>query len=184
MHQPPTRYFIVPGLGNSGPTHWQTYFERSSPAFTRIEQQEWDAPRCDDWVAAIEAALAGEALEQVVLVGHSLGCVTIAHWAARQARSIKGAFLVAPSDVDTAHFAAFPTTGFAPMPLQQLPFPSSVVASTNDEWMTSARARQFARAWGSELVDIGPAGHINAAGGYGDWPAGLALLHEWATTLP
>jgi len=24
-----TNYFIVPGLGNSGPEHWQTYFEKS-----------------------------------------------------------------------------------------------------------------------------------------------------------
>lgn len=186
MQQSSPRYFIVPGLGNSGPAHWQTYFECSSPDFTRIEQQEWDAPHCPDWVAAIDAALADEALEQVVLIGHSLGCATIAHWATGQGRrvSIKGAFLVAPSDVETAHYAVLPTTGFAPMPAQPLPFPSLVVASTNDEWATLARARQFAQAWGSELVDIGPAGHINAASGFGDWPAGLAMLHEWANALP
>ena len=66
------------------------------------------------------------------------------------------------------------------MPLARLPFPSKVVFSQNDEWVTPVRARQFAEAWGSELVDIGAAGHINAASGYGAWPAGLALLESLA----
>ncbi len=171
-----TRVFIVPGLGSSGPHHWQTYFERTRPDFTRIEQREWDVPDRAEWVERLEDALDGEDLSQVVLVAHSLGCATIAHWAGRYGHRIKAALLVAPSDVETAHYAALPTTGFAPMPLARLPFPSKVVFSQNDEWATPARARQFAEAWGSELVDIGAAGHVNTASGYGDWPAGLALL--------
>lgn len=174
-----TRFFIVPGLGNSGPGHWQTYFERQNPAFTRIEQREWNAPTRAEWVETIEQALAGEDLSQVVLIGHSLGCVTIAHWANAYGHRIKGALLVAPSDVETPQYATFPTTGFGPMPLHRLPFPSKVVASTNDPWVSLDRARQFAEAWGSELVVLGEAGHINAASGHGDWPAGIALLQEW-----
>jgi predicted alpha/beta hydrolase family esterase len=175
-----TRFFIVPGLGSSGPAHWQTYFERENPAFTRIQQREWDAPDRAEWVDTLEQALAGEDLANVVLVAHSLGCATVAHWAVAHGHRIKGALLVAPSDVDTARFATFPTTGFGPMPLQRLPFPSTVVTSTTDDWVSAARARQFAEAWGSELVNIGPAGHINAASGFGDWPAGLALAEKWA----
>ena len=176
--QETTRVFIVPGLGSSGPDHWQTYFERTQPEFTRIEQREWDVPDRAEWVATLEQALDGEDLSQVVLVAHSLGCVTVAHWAGQYGHRIKGALLVAPSDVETAHYAALPTTGFGPMPLARLPFPSKVVTSQNDEWVTLARARQFAGAWGSELVDIGRAGHINAASGHGEWPVGLALLRE------
>ncbi|WP_210518204.1 RBBP9/YdeN family alpha/beta hydrolase [Hymenobacter terricola] len=190
--QETARVFIVPGLGNSGPDHWQTYFERMQPGFTRIEQRSWDSPDRAEWVETLAQALAGEDLSRVVLVAHSLGCATVAHWAAAYGHRIKGALLVAPSDVETAHYAAFPTTGFAPMPLARLPFPSTVVLSRNDEWVTPARAHQFAEAWGSELVDIGNAGHINTASGYGDWPAGLALLDEcqppeplpWAVANP
>ena len=178
MPETTTRLFIVPGLGSSGPDHWQTYFERELPDCTRIEQREWDVPDRAEWVARLEAALDGEDLSQVVLVAHSLGCVTVAHWASQYGHRIKGALLVAPSDVETAHYAAFPTTGFGPMPLARLPFPSKVVFSQNDDWVTPARARQFAEAWGSELVDIGLAGHINAASGYGPWPAGLELLES------
>ena len=173
------RVFIVPGLGSSGPDHWQTYFERTHPEFVRIEQRDWDTPDRHDWVATLGQALAGEDFSRVVLVAHSLGCATVAHWAAQAGRAIRGALLVAPSDVETAHYAAFPTTGFAPMPLQRLPFPSKVVASSNDEWVSPARAGAFAAAWGSEFVDIGLAGHINTASGFGPWPAGLALLRDW-----
>lgn len=175
-----TRFFVVPGLGSSGPDHWQTYFERQNPDFTRIQQREWDAPDRAEWVETLEQALAGEDLGQVVLIAHSLGCVTVAHWAAAYGHRIKGALLVAPSDVETPQYATFPTTGFGPMPLLRLPFPSKVVTSTTDHWVTEACARQFAEAWGSELVVIGDAGHINAASGHGDWPEGLALLRDWA----
>jgi uncharacterized protein len=53
-----TNYFIIPGLGNSGPEHWQTYFETKGDNFSRIDQQEWDAPNCEDWIAKIDDALA------------------------------------------------------------------------------------------------------------------------------
>ena len=178
MHKT-TRFFIVPGLGSSGPDHWQTYFERTQPDFTRIEQRDWDTPDRQEWVDTLERTLVGEDLSRVVLVAHSLGCVTVAHWAGQFGHRIKGALLVSPSDVETAHYAAFSTTGFGPMPLAQLPFSSKVVASANDEWVSAARARQFAEAWGSELLEIGEAGHINAASGYGAWPAGLELLRDW-----
>ncbi|MBS1793451.1 MAG: alpha/beta hydrolase [Acidobacteria bacterium] len=33
-----TNYLIVPGLGNSGTEHWQTFFEKSGGNFQRINQ--------------------------------------------------------------------------------------------------------------------------------------------------
>ena len=178
-----THFFIVPGLGSSGPDHWQTHFERQNQGVTQIEQRDWEAPNRVEWVATIERALAGEDLANVVLIAHSLGCITVAHWAATYGHRLKGAWLVAPCDVETPLFANFPTTAFEPMPLQRLPFPSQVVASTTDEWVSPARARQFAEAWGSELVVVGAAGHLNTASGHGDWPAGFGLLREWVNQL-
>jgi uncharacterized protein len=45
-----TNYLLVPGLGNSGPEHWQTYFENSGDNFYRIEQHEWEEPTCEEWI--------------------------------------------------------------------------------------------------------------------------------------
>jgi predicted alpha/beta hydrolase family esterase len=170
-----TNYFILPGLGNSGPQHWQTHFEHSGANFHRINQQEWDAPVCDDWINTIDATLSNYDLSTIVLIGHSLGCVTIAHWAARFNKIIKGAMLVAPSDIENPVYT-FPAVGFAPIPQQKIHFKTIVVASTDDPWVSIERANFFADNWGSQLINIGNAGHINADAGFGKWDEGLEIL--------
>jgi predicted alpha/beta hydrolase family esterase len=52
------------------------------------------------------------------------------------------------------------------------------VASSNDYYVTTERARLFADSWGSELINIGDAGHINVASGFGEWKQGLELLKQ------
>lgn len=176
-HEPTTmtNYFIVPGLGNSGPSHWQTYFEQSGSQFRRIHQQEWDAPECENWIATIDQAIAEYDPETVVLIGHSLGCMAIVQWAVRYGKRIKGALLVAPSDPEADQYT-FPAKGFAPVPLEKIPFKTMVVASTNDPWVSFERAAFFAECWGSALVNLGEAGHVNVASGFGEWEEGLKLL--------
>jgi predicted alpha/beta hydrolase family esterase len=114
-------------------------------------------------------------LSSVVLIGHSLGCATIAHWAAKYKRNIKGAMLVAPSDLEAPNYT-FPTKGFAPIPLDQMNFKSIVVASSNDIWVSLDRARFFAEKWGSDFINIGDAGHINVSSGHTNWEVGLTIL--------
>lgn len=173
-----TNYFIVPGLGNSGPEHWQTYFENSGPNFKRIQQKEWDAPNCKDWINTINEAIASVDPLSVVLIGHSLGCATIAHWAKEFGITIKGALLVAPSDLEAPRYN-FPATGFNPIPLEPIPFKTIVVASSNDEWVSLERAAYFAHCWGSEFINIGEAGHINAVSGYFRWEEGRQFLDQF-----
>jgi len=170
-----THYFIVPGLGNSGSEHWQTFFEKSGDNFQRINQLEWDAPICSDWVAKIDKAISGYNPKEVILIGHSLGCITIAHWANQTKMQIKGALLVAPSDIENPVYT-FPAKGFDPISKDRLPFKTIVVASENDPWVSIERAKYFASNWGSEFISIGDAGHINALSGYGEWDRGLEIL--------
>ena len=167
---------FLPGLYNSGPDHWQTRWESAHPEFRRVMQDDWERPRCADWVARLGAAILDT--PDAVLVAHSSSCALVAHWVAGGGSGrVRGALLVAPSDPEAASYPAGPT-GFAPMPLRRLPFPSIVVASTNDPYVTVERARTFAEAWGSRLVTVGEAGHINSQSGLADWPAGFALLQE------
>lgn len=170
-----TNYLIVPGLGNSGPEHWQTYFENSAPNFTRIQQSDWDTPACEDWIKNIDDMVTSFEPSSIVLIGHSLGCSAIAHWAVKYKREIKGAMLVAPSDLEAANYT-FPTKGFSPIPLEKLGFNSIVVASSNDIWVSLDRAKYFASSWGSEFINIGEAGHINVASGHTNWEVGLMIL--------
>lgn len=98
---------------------------------------------------------------------------------ARTAVTIAGALLVAVPDPEGA---SFPTqaVGFKPLPLRRLPCASIVVCSSDDPYGTVDFARQCAAAWGSRLVSIGRAGHINADSGLGDWSEGQRLLHSLA----
>jgi predicted alpha/beta hydrolase family esterase len=168
--------FILPGLGNSEETHWQSLWEKEHQ-FTRILQTDWNTPVCDDWLSTINEVLtvSAEDLSEVILVAHSLACTTIAAWARRYHHIIKAALLVAPSDTESPAYPSG-TTGFIPMTLYPLPFRSIVVASSNDPFVSLERAQHFARCWESEWVNIGQAGHINVASGFGPWPFGLQLL--------
>jgi predicted alpha/beta hydrolase family esterase len=170
---------IVPGLGGSGPAHWQTLWESLLPTSTRIEMADWEDPDPATWVAALDAAV-GRCAAPPILVAHSLGCAVVARWAQSHARQIERALLVSPSDVDSPAHTPDVVRAFAPMPLARLPFRSTVVASTDDPYVAIERARHFAAAWGGELVTLERAGHINADSGLGSWPAGLALIEDAA----
>ncbi len=168
---------IIPGLDNSGPDHWQTHWERILPTAERVEQIDWALPTLGDWVAALVEAVRRR--PGAVLVGHSLGCALIAHLAQlRGARGIAGALLVAPANVNREGPAGRLLSGFSPMPIETLPFPSLVVASRNDPYVEFDEAERFADGWGARLADVGYSGHINVASGHGPWPQGEHLLDE------
>ncbi|SDG12833.1 RBBP9/YdeN family alpha/beta hydrolase [Epilithonimonas hungarica] len=172
------QYFIIPGLGNSGPKHWQSYFETFGENFHRINQKEWDAPDCTDWIDNIEETISRFETSNVVLIGHSLGCTTIVKWFEKYKKQIKGALMVAPSDIESPIYT-FPATGFSPIPLEKLPFTSIVVASSDDIWVSLEKAKFLAENWGSEFINIGNAGHINADSGFGEWKEGLEMLKKF-----
>ena len=173
-----TPILIVPGLGGSGPEHWQSHWERSYPQAQRVEQADWNRPVRADWLSRLTQALRDA--PGAILVGHSLGCALIAHLAWRRPDlAIGGALLVAPADVDDDDRVPRDVRDFAPMPLARLPFRAAVVASTNDPYMGLERARTLAKAWGTRFVNAGACGHINIAAGFGPWPAGEALLADF-----
>ncbi|MDB5687193.1 MAG: serine hydrolase family protein [Rhizorhabdus sp.] len=178
---------VVPGLDNSGPEHWQSRWEQARDDCRRVDLGCWSAPIRSVWMSRLDHAI-GDRGAPVILIGHSLGCLAIAWWAsligAEAGRRVAGALLVAPPDVDRPD--ADPVLrGFAPTPSRPLPFPSLLVASHDDHYACFDRVERLARAWGSRLVDAGQCGHINAASGLGDWPAGEKLLDELiAETYP
>jgi hypothetical protein len=172
-----TRVLVLPGYADSGPGHWQSLWEASDAALRRVPQRDWLMPDLAEWLAALDRAIAACAAPPV-LVAHSLGCALVAHHVKVGGRGVKAALLVAPADVDMMAAMLDAVQSFAPVPLVPLPFPSVVVASGDDPYVAPARAEAFARAWGSRLVTLAGAGHINADSGFGAWPEGRRLLDE------
>lgn len=169
---------IVPGLWNSGPRHWQSLWHERYPQWLRAQHRDWTNPDKDEWVAELDAAVAA-CKGAPILVAHSLGCILVAHWArCGSPLKVAGAFLAAPSDVEASSYPVDPN-GFAPIPMEALPFPSIVLASSDDPYATPERSRALAGAWGSRFVDIGKAGHLNTESGHGAWLEGERLLNAF-----
>lgn len=179
----PSHVLVLPGWQSSGPLHWQSRWEVLH-GYQRVEQHDWMRPLRGDWSMRLEEALLGldPTDGPAVLVAHSLACQLVAAWAAhsRLRHRVKAALLVAPGDLERPQLQAL-LPSWLPMALQPLPFPSVLVASRNDPFCRFERAQQFAQAWGSELRDLGEAGHINADSGLGDWAWGHAQLQALIT---
>jgi len=180
----------LPGLYNSGPGHWQTRWEAELPNVRRVEQQDWDHPVKDVWLATLSAAV--DAIDdEVVLAAHSMGCALTAWWLAEgmpgvvDKSKVRAALLVAPPDVGRADFPA-PT--FSPMPLLPFPVPVAVIASSDDPWCDLSLAQAWAENWGAELHLIGAKGHINGESGLGSWQQGqdclAALIAKTGSAVP
>lgn len=148
-----TPILILPGLGNSGPDHWQSLWEAADPAIRRVVQRDWNRPDPAEWLETLHRHIIGREAPPV-LVAHSLGCTLVAHYAKNLAHPIKGALLVSPSDVDSPAHTPDEARGFSPMPLARFSFPSIVVASTNDPYVELERAKFFAERWDSRWVTI------------------------------
>lgn len=153
---------IVPGLRNSGPGHWQTWFEHTQPRTRRVQQQDWEHPHLPDWAGRVRDALEAEPAP-VWVVAHSFGCLASVAAACQAPGKVLGALLVAPADPDRFQIPAVVLE-------EQLPFPSLVVASSNDPWVSLDSAQRWARTWGSDFINVGPLGHINVDSGHGPWP--------------
>jgi hypothetical protein len=180
MRSQAIRYLILPGWQGSPDEHWQSHWQRTLPNASRVEQADWDLPEREAWVTALERAIDAERTP-VIIIAHSLGCVTVAHWA-RQAdpdvlRRVRGALLVAPADVERPGCPE-PLRGFAPIPQASLPFPTLLVGSDNDHAASTPRALELARHWGAEPAILAGAGHINVKSGHQRWEQGFAYLYR------
>lgn len=166
---------IVPGLGGSGLDHWQTRWQARLSTARRVEPEERDTPDRASWCGSLVEAVAASR-RPALLVAHGLGVLAVAHAAPAFPEGIvRGAFLVAPPDVERPGGPA-ERPAFSPVPRDPLPFPSLLVASRNDPYAEYGWAEDLSYAWGAALVDAGETGHLDAESGYGPWPEGLLRL--------
>lgn len=166
---------LVPGIQDSGPEHWQSHWQQQRPHWLRIAQRNWMDPDLDGWLAAIRRGLHGQT-QPALLIGHSFGALCSWYFARHYPEAVAGVVLVAPAEpvrfeIEDRIVAA------------SLPVPSLLFASHNDPLLKFDRARYWAETWGSELVDVGEAGHINAQAGFGAWPHGLLRIETFIRTL-
>jgi len=162
---------IIPGLGNSGPDHWQSRWEAKLPTARRVEQEDWERPDIAAWSARLREE-ADKATRPIVLVSHSFGGYAVAFAAAQLADKVRGAFIVTPPSERVIAAMGGPDI-VAALPKEPLPFKSLVIASRDDHYGAYDEVESLAQAWGADVSDAGNSGHINVESGHGPWPEGL-----------
>lgn len=166
----PPRLVTLPGLHGSEPAHWQSWLETQFPDSVRVHQDDWDDPELHRWTHAAVSVFTR--LDRPYLIAaHSFGCLTAVQALLSDFPNIVGALLVAPASPSKFDIQS--------LNRRRLPVPSVVVASDSDPWMSALEARDLAQDWGSAFINLGDAGHINVASGYGPF----ALAKELTDTL-
>ncbi|QDA36508.1 alpha/beta hydrolase (plasmid) [Paracoccus liaowanqingii] len=165
-----TKTLIVPGLDGSPAPHWQDWWARTDPTAMLLDMGDMTRPVREVWEATLAVHIMTH--PDSILVGHSLGSVTIAHLLARwPGLRVRAALLVAPADTQSSDRIR----RFGALPRERFDVPTLVVASRNDPWMSFDTSRSLADNWGADLHDLGHAGHVNTASGFGPWPAGKRM---------
>jgi predicted alpha/beta hydrolase family esterase len=172
---------FIAGYGNSTEGHWQHSWHMGIKNSNWVEQSDWDHPNCTDWVECLNELI--QTIDgPILLASHSLGGSTIVEWSKKYSANIFGAFMVAVPDVESENIPN-EITGYQTPALEKLPFPSMVLASTNNPYSTLDRTSYFSQAWGSAQTIVGNLEQVNADSNIGDWPEGLNLLNEFIKSI-
>jgi predicted alpha/beta hydrolase family esterase len=167
----PVRVLIVPGLHDSGPAHWQTWLEAHHRHAVRVRQDDWGRPDLLRWSRRIRETVQRHERASWVAVGHSFGCLALAHALSQGQYGVQAALLVAPADPRKFEVEA-------QLPRAPLPVPSVMLGSETDPWMHIADARAWAESWQSRFINLGDVGHINVDSGFGPLPQAKTLVRQ------
>lgn len=166
---------IVPGRGNSGAGHWQSFVESGFSGAQRVNQTNWETPLLDDWARTIDRAV--RALDQrPLLVAHSFGCLAAAHAQLTLATPVGATLFVAPADPRRFGLAR---SDF----VQALDRPGFMIVSENDPWLSFKAAKALAGDWQIDYLSLGAAGHINVDSGHGRWHFGESIIDSMRRRL-
>ncbi|AOP32809.1 alpha/beta hydrolase [Leptospira tipperaryensis] len=176
------RTFLIPGISNSGPDHWQTFWEQFH-GFTRIQQKDWENPVYSEWEESLVRQIEStKESKNSILIGHSLGCLLIAKALERIADSILGVFLVAPPDPKSSVFPKG-LEDFAEFPQKSLRTNGLILFSENDPFSRAEFSQNLGKLWNLETINLGELGHINGQSGLGAWEPGFQIFSDWARSI-
>lgn len=176
---------LVHGYEGSGEGHWQHWLRAAlEAAGERVafpELPDPTEPDRDAWVQALAATVAAGEGASITFVAHSLGCWAVDHFLAQfGATGVHAALLVAPP----SPYSLFePILGFLPPPRSvsawaPIAARTLVVGSDDDPHASDDEFEDLAVAIGARHQILPGAGHLNAASGFGPFPAAMAWLRE------
>jgi uncharacterized protein len=184
---PTTRLVVVHGLGASADSHWfSAVRDRYAPHGVDVDVVDLptpSAPVLDEWLATVADAV-GSLDEQTVLVGHSLGCITILQHLATRVDDwhLGGLVLVAgfaekvPGIPEVDAFVARPVPG---PELTTRTARRHVVVADDDPIVPRQLTEDLARLLDADLTVVDGGGHFRAREGFDRLPALETVLDGW-----
>lgn len=168
-----TRTLLIPDLGGAPADHWQAWWTEVEHNAHMLHRADSQGEASIAWASDVADAILAN--PDTILIAHGDGCAVVAHLLASHAQPLAaGALFVAPTNPDRNYCRL----RLSDVTHEELPVPTTVVASRTDRSIDIDEAEHVAADWGSKFVDLGDAGHIDTMSGFGPWPDGIELRDD------
>jgi hypothetical protein len=174
---------IIHGIGGHAGIHWQQWLhdelvERDFKVLMP-DLPNPDHPDRKTWLAEISKALDGTDLNQLVIVGHSLGVTTALDFIEQADGPIDGLVSVSGFAEDygadlNSYFLSQKTINFDKVKTK-LNW-SAVLYGDDDPYVPQTVLRQVAEALGVQATVIPKGGHLNTEAGFTEFPLLLEII--------
>lgn len=167
-----THIYLVHGYTASVDSHWFPWLENTlvkqypQVKFTRVAMPNSSAPEVEDWLSTLNQTL--NCNESTILIGHSLGCITLLRYLAQTGIHVKGLVLVAGFAASVSHLSELDPFVDVVLPYGQLQKQIRhriMIRSDNDVVVPPAYSGQLARDLQMQLVEVKGYGHFVAREG-------------------
>ncbi|MFM2482694.1 RBBP9/YdeN family alpha/beta hydrolase [Celerinatantimonas sp. YJH-8] len=174
--------YVVHGYTATPDSHWFPWLEQQcqmlpSVVFHRIQMPAPDTPSLEPWLKTLEATI--QIKPSTILIGHSLGCITLLRYLAHTQQRIRGLFLVAGFCEPLKQFPELDEFVNTLLPCAQLLQQAEtrvMIYSDNDPVVPPSLSLNLAQQLDMKRVEIPHAGHFVARHGITQLPILWQLL--------
>lgn len=139
------------------------------------EMPNSDAPVLEKWLSCLDNVIPNLD-ENTILVGHSLGCITLIRYLLKQNRRVRGIILVSgfigenPMKIQTNELSEFTKEEIDVDRLQKLADTRITITAENDNIVPTNATQSMAKKINSELIVLREGKHFIAMDGYTSFP--------------
>jgi uncharacterized protein len=175
------KVYIVHGWGGTPGSNWFPWLSRElikkDVDVIVPLMPETDKPNLISWLLKLEK-LIDDSEEDIYLVGHSLGCITILKYLEKTGRRVGGVLLVAgfSRSLKIPEIENFLEKQIDYKKISDLNNKIVVINSDNDPFVPLEEGRILKDKLGAELIIMENAYHINEGNGFFELPIGLDVL--------
>lgn len=177
-------YILVPGYGGIEMRHWMRHWLRLAEDISIVKQENFQEPEKDAWTKKLAELVAKKQDKPIVLIAHSLGCITTIYASLQnQLPGVVAAFLVAMPEEERPEFHNGEWKNFTPFPAHQIPFFKTMVYSDNDEYCSVQNMEKACKHFNIPMVYAGSNGHLGSSANLAEWKEGQELFTNFLKQL-